>query len=68
MKKIIILVLFSSCIHKNGPEVVFKIQYNGERKCRYFIHKEGTGGIQDYSFLDSCGKFNIQDTIIYSKP
>lgn len=65
-----VAILFASCMYNidnTEPMVVRSIDAYGKNICIYsFRHKETIG----YGFsrlLDSCGKYNIGDTVTISK-
>lgn len=77
MKKLIILtitILLSSCSNRigNTPLIVKSVEVYKDEICKYYVYstfKNDLNGLdtEEASFLDSCSKFNVGDTIILTK-
>lgn len=62
MKYLIILLLFYSC--RTSPEfIVSKVQSTTSGICDYGIHQTGDGPVDFITITDSCGLYQVGDTL-----
>lgn len=59
---LILMLLFSGCDYNYAPKGAYAVERIEQSryqplKCRYFVEED------DLVFMDSCGKWNIGDTI-----
>lgn len=69
MKYLLLLtaLLYFGCTDYN-PRVVYKVEYYKKDQCTYYTQTTTSLAKYDnYTFIDTCGKFNIGDTLILTK-